>query len=179
MAGEENISERSGSTEIAIVDERTIRDRIYEVRGVKVMLDFDLAEIYGYETKAFNQQVKNNDEKFEGEDFCFYLTSDEFKNLRSKNLTSSWGGRRKPPRAFTESGIYMLMTVLRGDLAIAQSRALIRTFRSMKDYIVENQGLIGRQEYLRLSIQVSDNIKENIKMRRDLDELTDDMRGTI
>jgi hypothetical protein len=165
--------------DIAIVDERTIRDKIYEVRGVKVMLDFELAEIYGYSTTAFNQQVKNNAEKFEGEDFCFYLSADEFKNLISKNFTSSWGGRRKPPRVFTESGIYMLMTVLRGELATAQSRALIRTFRSMKDYIVENQGLIGRQEYLRLSIQVSDNIKENIKMRRDLDELTDDMRGVL
>ena len=70
----------------------------------------------------------------------------------SKNLTSSWGGRRKPPKAFTEQGIYMLMTVLKGDLAVQQSKALIRTFRAIKDYIVENQGLIGRQEYLRLSV---------------------------
>jgi hypothetical protein len=70
----------------------------------------------------------------------------------------------------------MLMTVLKGDLAVQQSKALIRTFRAMKDYIVENQGLIGRQEYLRLSMQVSDNIKENIEMRKDLDVLTDDMK---
>ena len=179
MSDKNNIDVNDNSAGLAIVDESTIRDKIYEVRGVKVMLDFELAEIYGYSTTAFNQQVKNNAEKFEGEDFCFYLTTDEFKNLISKKLTSSWGGRRKSPRAFTESGIYMLMTVLRGDLAIAQSRALIRTFRVMKDYIVENQGLIGRQEYLRLSIQVSDNIKENLQMRHDLDELTDDMRGVL
>ena len=89
--------------EIAVIDENTIRDKIYVVRGVQVMLDFELAEIYGYSTTAFNQQVKNNAEKFEGDDFCFYLTSEEFKNLISKNLTSSWGGRRKPPQAFTES----------------------------------------------------------------------------
>ena len=102
------------STEIAVINEHIIRDKIYEVRGMKVMLDFELAEIYGYSTTAFNQQVKNNIAKFEGEDFCFYLTQEEFKILISKNLTSSWGGRRKPPRAFTESGLYMLMTVLKG-----------------------------------------------------------------
>ena len=85
------------------------------------------------------------------------MTRDEFKNLISKNLTSSWGGRRKPPRVFTESGLYMLMTVLRGELAIQQSRALIRTFRAMKDYIVENQPLVSQRELLRLSMQMSDN----------------------
>ena len=94
------------SSEIAIVDERTIRDKIYEVRGVKVMLDFELAEIYGYTTKAFNQQVKNNIGKFD-EDFRFQLTKEEAEILRSKNLTSSWGGTRYLPWAFTESGIYM------------------------------------------------------------------------
>ena len=82
--------------EVTIIDERTIRDKIYEVRGVKVMLDFELAEIYGYSTRAFNQQVKNNIEKFD-DDFRFQLTKDEFQNLMSKNLTSSWGGTRKRP----------------------------------------------------------------------------------
>jgi hypothetical protein len=70
------------------VDERTIRDKIYEVRGVKVMLDFELAQIYGYTTKAFNQQVRNNIEKFD-DDFRFQLTREELKILRSKNFTSS------------------------------------------------------------------------------------------
>ncbi|MBQ7644443.1 MAG: ORF6N domain-containing protein [Spirochaetales bacterium] len=114
------------------------------------MLDFDLAAIYGYETMTFNQQVKNNIKKFEGDDFMFQLTTEEFKNLISKKLISSWGGRRKKPWAFTESGIYMLMTVLRGELAIQQSRALIRTFRAMKDYIIENRSMIGQHEYLQL-----------------------------
>jgi phosphopantetheine adenylyltransferase len=147
-------------TEIAIVDERSIRDKIYVVRGVKVMLDFELAEIYGYTTSRFNEQVSNNIEKFEGDDFCFYLTQEEFKelkNLISKKSTSSWGGRRKPPRAFTESGLYMLMTVLRGDLATQQSRALIRVFRAMKDFIVETQGLVTQRDLLRLSIQTAEN----------------------
>ena len=142
---------------IAIIDQNTIKDKLYEVRGVRVMLDFELAEIYGYSTTAFNQQVKNNMEKFEGEDFCFYLTQEEYNNLISKKLTSSWGGRRKPPRAFTESGLYMLMTVLRGELATKQSRALIRTFRAMKDYILETQGLVTQRDILRLSLQTSGN----------------------
>ena len=144
-------------TEIAIVDERTLRDKIYTIRGVKVMLDFELAQIYGYTTTAFNQQVKNNFEKFEGDDFCFYLSKEEFKNLMSNNLISSWGGRRKPPRAFTESGIYMLMTVLRGTLATQQSRALIRTFCAMKDYIAQTQGLVTQRDLLRLSMQTTEN----------------------
>ena len=71
-------------------------------------------------------------------------------------MTSSWGGTRYLPWAFTESGIYMLMTVLKGDLATRQSKALIRIFRAMKDYIVENQGLLTQHDYLRLSMQVSD-----------------------
>ncbi len=94
----------------ALIDAKTIKEKIYNIRNQKVMLDVDLAEIYGYSTRAFNQQVKNNIEKFDN-DFMFQLTSDEFKNLMSKNSTSSWGGRRKIPYAFTEQGIYMLMTV--------------------------------------------------------------------
>lgn len=124
--------------EIILINEETIQSKIYIVRGQKVMLDFELAEIYGYETKNFNRQVRNNKAKFEGDDFMFQLTKDEWQNLRCKNFTSSWGGSRYLPLAFTEQGIYMLMTVLRGDLAVMQSRALIRTFKQMKDYIIEN-----------------------------------------
>ena len=84
------------------------------------MLDRDLAEIYGYETKRFNEQVKNNIERFD-EDFRFQLTDEEIYNLRSKISTSSWGGTRYKPYAFTEQGIYMLMTVLKGDLGIIKT----------------------------------------------------------
>ena len=99
----------------------TIKGMIYVVRGVRVMLDADLAAIYGYTTKAFNQQVKNNIEKFDA-DFRFQLTKEEYSEtdstnsisnsnenkeiLKSKILTSSWGGKRKLPYAFTEQGIY-------------------------------------------------------------------------
>ena len=142
-----------------IIDAETIKEKIYNIRNQKVMLDFELAEIYGYTTARFNEQVKNNIEKFD-DDFMFRLTADEFKNLMSKNSTSSWGGRRKLPYAFTEQGIYMLMTVLRGELAIIQSKALIRTFKQMKDYIVENKDFIGAKELAKLAIQTNQNTKD-------------------
>ena len=150
--------------EIVIVDDKTIKDKIYLIRGQKVMLDADLAEIYGYETKSFNRQVKNNIEKFEGEDFMFQLTEDEFANLRCKNFTSSWGGSRYLPNAFTEQGIYMLMTVLRGELAIKQSKALIRMFKQMKDFIIENQDFIGSKELVQIAIQTNKNTNDIAKI---------------
>ena len=157
------------SNEVAIIDEIRLEDKIYFVRNQKVMLDFELAEIYGYETKNFNRQVKNNIEKFD-EDFMFQLTEEELKNLRCKNFTSSWGGSRYLPYAFTEQGIYMLMTVLKGDLATKQSKALIRMFKRMKDYIIENQNLIGSREFLQLSMQVSSSFRNTIALK---DELMD------
>ena len=100
--------------EIVLINEEVLRSKIYMVRGQKVMLDFELAEIYGYTTTKFNQQVKNNIEKFE-EDFMFLLTKEEFENLMSKNLTSSWGGSRYRPYAFTEQGVYMLMLYIKSN----------------------------------------------------------------
>lgn len=162
--------------EIMIIDERSLRDKIYMIRGQQVMLDFELAEIYGYETKNFNRQVKNNIEKFEGDEFMFRLTREEYQEiLRCNIFTSSWGGSRYLPYAFTEQGIYMLMTVLRGDLAVKQSRALIMAFKAMKDYIIENQQLmITQRDFLSLASQVNRNtadveeIKDNMVTKADL-----------
>ena len=152
---------------IMIVDEQSLKDKIYVIRGQQVMLDFDLAEIYGYETRYFNRQVQNNIERFRGNDFMFQLTKEEFENLMCKNFTSSRGGRRKLPYAFTEQGIYMLMTVLRGELAIEQSRTLIQLFKSMKDYIIENQQLmITQRDYMVLAQKVERNT-ENIREIKD------------
>ena len=128
------------NNDIAIVDEPSIRDMVYEIRGQPVMLDFDLARLYGYETRRFNEQVKNNQDRFP-EGFMFCLTNDEAKSiLRSKKATAKTvsSKRRYNPYAFTEQGIYMLMTVLKGDLAVRQSIALIKLFKSMKDYIVQD-----------------------------------------
>ena len=136
--GEKAAEEEKEKQEIILINEERIQSKIYIVRGQKVMLDVDLAEIYGYETKSFNRQVKNNQQKFEGEDFMFQLTDEELDGLlRCKNCTLNRGGGRGKhvkynPYVFTEQGIYMLMTVLRGDLATKQSRALIRTFSSGK-----------------------------------------------
>ncbi len=174
MSDKKNAGEKL--TEIAIIDERTIRDKIYEVRGVKVMLDFELAEIYGYETKNFNRQVKNNAERFEGDEFMFQLTRDEIEELsRCKNFTSIQtkgvkGGRSYLPYAFTEQGVYLLMTVLRGDLAVKQSRALVMAFKAMKDYIVETQGLVAQRDVLRLSLQTNENTEAIRKLQSWLGE---------
>ena len=145
--------------EIIVINEDTIKNRIYYIRNQKVMLDFELAEIYGYTTTRFNEQVKNNSEKFD-DDFMFQLTKSEFENLISKKSTSSWGGRRKLPYAFTEQGIYMLMTVLRGELAVRQSKALIRMFKQMKDFIIENQDFISSKELVQIAIQTNQNTND-------------------
>ena len=188
--------------EFSLIDEAFLKSRIYTIRGVKVMLDADLAEIYGYSTKAFNQQVKNNIEKF-AEDFRFQLndkeiadlsrskiltskqenstkTSDYGKsnNLRSKILTSSWGGLRYAPYAFTEQGIYMLMTVLKGDLATRQSMALIRLLKQMKDLIVaENQQLIGNAGIPEIALQTAQNTRILAEHSIDIKTLSGEVRN--
>ena len=116
--------------EIAIIDEQSIKDMVYGIRGQKVMLDFDLARIYGYETRAFNQQVLRNAERFPPE-FRFRLSKEEAAFSRCKNSTLDESGGRGSnikylPYAFTEQGVYMLMMVLKGDLAVKQGIALIQ-----------------------------------------------------
>ena len=153
--------------EIALVSEKNISDKIYVIRGRRVMIDIDLAEIYGYDIKNFNRQVKNNIEKFD-EDFMFRLSNDEFEILRCKNCTSSWGGRRYNPYAFTEQGIYMLMTVLKGDLATKQSKELIRIFKNMKDYIIERDSLENYDNIIKLSLQTNENTNDIKIIKKDI-----------
>lgn len=185
-----------------VVNRTQIYELIHFIRGEKVMLDADLAVIYGYTTKAFNQQVKNNIHKFEG-DFRFQLTKDEYEEilktknsiekynpsdgftndssnkqiLKSKILTSSWGGTRKLPYAFTEQGVYMLMTVLKGELATNQSKALIRTFKEMKDFVIDNRNLLINQDLFHFSLQTLRNtsdiaeIRNNMATKSDLAEM--------
>ena len=100
----------------AIVPFERIAQAILLIRGQKVMLDVYLAELYGVTTKRFNEQVTRNMDRFP-DDFAFRLSKDEFDNLRSHFATSSWGGRRYPPRAFTEQGVAMLSSVLRSKRA--------------------------------------------------------------
>ena len=164
------MAEDKKKEEITVIDipEEYLKERIYEIRGQRVILDADLSEIYGYTTKAFNQQVKNNIEKFD-EDFMFELTDDEVENLRSNFLTANLNSKsRYNPHVFTEQGLYMLMTVLKGPLAVKQSKALIRTFKKMKDYILENRDLIGQRELLQLSMETANNRIEISKINSDM-----------
>ncbi len=143
------------TNELSIYDEDYLKSKIYIIRGVQVMIDADLADIYGYSTKRFNEQVKNNIERFD-EDMRFQLTSNEYDVLRSKISTSkpeTRGGRQYLPYVFTEQGIYMLMTVLKGELAVDQSKKLIRLFKRMKDFIVQFD----------LTVVVKDFTESNIK----------------
>lgn len=164
-------------SEFPLIDENMLKSRIYTIRGLKVMLDADLAEIYGYSTKAFNQQIKNNIEKFD-EDFRFQLDSEEIEGLsRSKFLTSMQikgvkGGRSYAPYAFTEQGIYMLMTVLKGERATAQSKALIRLFKQMKDYIIaENRNLLSNEGLVQIAVQTERNTKDIAVIQSDLQKV--------
>lgn len=152
-----------------------IESLIYEIRGVKVMLDFDLARIYGYETKRFNEQVKNNIEKFPYR-YRFQLDKNEIDILmRSKKSASrknnifegNSGGTRYLPYVFTEQGIYMLMTVLKGELATKQSIILIDTFKQMKDYLIESNNLLSSSELLNLTNKVYTNEKNIEKIKND------------
>ena len=161
------------------LNNETIESMIYIVRGEKVMLDFELAKIYGYETRAFNQQVVRNINKFP-ERYRFQLTNKEVEKIsRSQNVMTIMqtkglkGGRVYLPYAFTEQGIYMLMTVLKGELATKQSIALIDAFKQMKDYIVENKGLITTNETIKLTNLVNDNSKRLASVEEKLEIVMD------
>lgn len=111
-----------------------IQSKIYEIRGQKVMLDFDLAELYQVETRALNQSVKRNIKRFPP-DFMFQLTIDEWNNLMSQIVTSSWGGTRKLPNAFTEPGLAMLSGILNSDIAIQVNINIMRAFVAIRQLI--------------------------------------------
>ena len=166
-----------------IFGERQLKDKIYFIRGVQIMLDSDLAEIYGYTTKRLNEQVKNNIEKFDEDDLMFQLTKEEVKELsRSKFSTSKIekrGGRQYSPYAFTEQGVYMLMTVLKGELATKQSKALVRLFKKMKDYVIENQEILNHRDFLRLSLQTAENAQNIIEFRQKLTEIDDKVESVV
>ena len=171
MGKKDNDKNISGITDL--LETRDIKSMIYTIRGQQVMLDSDLAELYGYTTKSFNQQVRNNMERFPA-DFRFQLSREELNAiLRSKKLTSSWGGSRYLPYAFTEQGVYMLMTVLKGDLATKQSITLVRLFKSMKEYMIENQPLLIQKDYYALVDKVEENSREIKEMRETMVSQTD------
>ena len=125
------------------ISRKLIESKIYDIRGKKVMLDVDLAELYGTETRNLKRQVTRNQERFP-EDFAFQLTREEFNYLRSQIGTSSWGGTRYLPMVFTEHGILMLSNVIRSERAINVSVQIIRVFNTMREMIGQYQELFEK-----------------------------------
>ncbi len=141
-------------TELMTID--NIQKCVYIIRGQQVMLDTDLAQIYGYEVKRLNQQVKRNINRFP-EDFMFQLNEKELEELRLQNVTANINSMsRTMPHAFTEQGIYMLATVLRGELAEQQSIFIMRAFREMRHYIKQNQQFVTQSEMSLVTAKVSE-----------------------
>ena len=120
-----------------------IQNLIYEIRGHRVMLDSDLAALYEVETRALNQAVKRNINRFPV-DFMFQLTKEEYQNLISQNVTSNWGGVRKLPYAFTEQGVAMLSGILKSKRAIETNIQIMRTFVRMRQWAIENKEIAQR-----------------------------------
>ena len=124
----------------AIIPVDRVERRIYLIRGQRVILSSDLAVLYDVPAKVLNQSVKRNLERFPP-DFMFQLTSREFEILKSQFVTSSWGGIRKLPYAFTEQGVAMLSSVLNSETAIQVNIQIIRLFTKMKQLIIDNKDL--------------------------------------
>ncbi|BBO77478.1 DNA-binding protein [Desulfosarcina widdelii] len=123
-----------------LVEVNDITQRIYTVRGVKVMLDRDLADLYGVETKRLKEQVRRNIDRFP-KDFMFELSNLEFRNLRSQIATSSWGGPRYVPMAFTEQGVAMLSSVLHSKKAIQINVQIMRAFVQLRHLVLDHAEL--------------------------------------
>ena len=130
-----------------LVPHEVIENKIYFIRGQKVMLDKDLAELYGVQTFRLNEQVKRNSGRFP-EDFMFQLTAEEFGNLISQIAMSSWGGRRHLPYVFTEQGIAMLSSVLHSERAIQVNIAIMRAFVRFRKMIADNKELSKKIDLL-------------------------------
>jgi len=140
--------------------EEAIVNKIYLIRGKKVMLDRDLAELYGVETRVLNQAVRRNEMRFP-KDFMFQLTDKEFLNLISQNVISSWGGVRKSPLAFTEQGVAMLSSVLNSETAIKVNIQIIRVFTKMRELLLTHKDILVKLEQIEKEL-----IKQNVKMNK-------------
>ena len=168
--------------ENSILKQTAIESLIYEVRGQKVMLDFDLAELYQVETKRLKESVRRNIERFEGDDFMFELTSEEYNSLiislRSQIATSNErGGRRHMPFAFTEQGVAMLSSVLKSERAIQVNRSIIRAFVAMRNYIMSTKMITSELEAIKAKLELLErNEEDNLEAINDLSE---DMRREI
>ncbi|MDR0955149.1 MAG: ORF6N domain-containing protein [Rikenellaceae bacterium] len=163
------------------MDLQVIQSKIYEIRGRQVMLDFDLAQLYQVETRVLKQAVRRNIARFEGEDFMFEITPDEYNalrvKLRSQFVILETDGRGKfskyPPFAFTETGVAMLSSVLRSETAILVNRSIMRAFVAMRNYITTTSTLTAELAELRATIEVlKRDGEETLEAVNDLSEDT-------
>jgi len=157
--------------ELQTIEHQNLKDKIHTIRGLQVMLDRDLAELYGVETKALNQAVKRNSDRFPI-DFMFQLSSEEFENWRSQFVTSNSDkmGLRRPPYAFTEQGVSMLSAVLKSEIAVNISVKIIRAFVEMRKVISSNSLLFSKMEALEKR-QISYELKTDEKIEQVLNAL--------
>jgi phage regulator Rha-like protein len=139
-----------------VIPDEVIMNKIYYIRGKNVMLDQDLAELYDVETKRLNEQVKRNLNRFP-DDFMFQLNKEEFKVLKSQIATSSWGGRRKIPYAFTEHGVLMLSSILNSERAIKVNIQIIRIFTKMREMLLAHKDILLKLEQMQHKLAEHDN----------------------
>ena len=149
--------------------ENKVESLIRVIRGQQVMLDRDLAELYGVETRRLNEQVKRNIERFP-EDFMFQLTSNEFDNLKSQIAISSWGGVRKLPYAFTEQGVAMLSGVLKSSTAVEANIRIMRAFVSMRHFMVNNAAIFQRLETIEFNQLESNKVQTKILAHQEVQD---------
>lgn len=154
MEGEEKPEQEISNT--------IIIDKIYRIRGKRVMIDRDLAELYEVETKVLNQAVRRNMERFP-EDFMFQLTENEYEILRSQFVTSSGhGGRRYRPKAFTEQGVAMLSSVLRSPRAIQVNIHIMRVYMELREMLLSQKDVIHHLEQLESRVNLHDEDLKNV-----------------
>ena len=147
-----------------------VQNLIYEIRGQKVMLDFDLARLYQVETKALNQAVKRNAERFPSV-FMFRLTAEEVLNMRSQIVTASKRNTSAPPFAFTEQGVAMLASVLKSPIAVAASISIMRAFVQVRQYLLASASMSAELKELRAKVDLlAMQQEENLAAVNDLSE---------
>ena len=161
------------------MDIQIILNKIYEIRGRRVMLDFDLANLYQVETKRLKESVRRNIERFEGEDFMFELSEEEYNvlkdRLRSQIASLEIDGKGKYPKyspfAFTEEGVAMLSGVLRSSVAVQVNRAIMRAFVAMNNYLIQVSQYSAELAELRSRLLlVEREVRENLEAMNDLSE---------
>jgi hypothetical protein len=139
-----------------LIPDELILNKIYQIRNQKVMLDMDLAELYGVETKQLKRAVRRNIKRFPS-DFMFELSQEELEILRSQFGTSSWGGLRYPPMAFSEQGIAMLSSVLNSDQAILVNIRIIRIFVKMRELLMTHKDIVTKLNEIELKVSCHDD----------------------